>query len=195
MALEDLLDGNRRFVDGRLTYPRQDPQHRQRLVQHQDPSAIVLGCADSRVPPEIIFDQGLGDLFVVRVAGNILDDSAVLASLEYAVAHLKAGLLVVLGHEGCGAVKATLAAEAANESVGGHLGFVVSAIRPAIDEARSQGGDLLDHAIRANVARMVNQLKETEPILAGRVRDGELKIVGAYYHLETGRVEILGGSR
>lgn len=191
-ALQELLDGNQRYMAGRLTHPHQTEQRRQELVQHQEPFAVILGCADSRVPPELIFDRGLGDLFVVRVAGNIPDETAVLGSLEYAVAHLKTSLLVVLGHKGCGAVQAAVAALEANEIEAGHLGFVVNAIRPAIDQARRAGGDLLDRAIRMNVERTVDQLKKMEPILAGQVRSQELKIVGAYYDLESGRVEILG---
>jgi carbonic anhydrase len=192
IALQEILEGNQRYMAGRLTHPRQTIQRRQELAQHQEPFAIILGCADSRVPPELIFDQGLGDLFVVRVAGNIPDEAAVMGSLEYAVAHLRTPLLVVLGHKGCGAVKATVEVLAAHESGEGHLGFIVNAIRPAIDEARRAGGDLLDQAIRVNVERTVNRLKETEPILAGRVHSQELMIVGAYYDLESGRVEILG---
>ncbi len=131
---------------------------------------------------------------MVRVAGNILDDLAVLASLEYAVAHLKTPLLMVLGHQHCGAVKAAVAALAANDHVEGHLGFVVDAIGPAIDEARAAGGDLVEQAVRRNVERVVDQLRGMEPILAGKVRDRTLKVVGAYYALESGQVEILGGA-
>jgi carbonic anhydrase len=191
LALQKLVEGNQRYLAGQLTHPHQTAQRRLELLHHQTPFAIILGCADSRVPPEVIFDQGLGDLFVVRVAGNILDE-AVLGSLEYAVAHLKTQLLVVLGHRACGAVKATLEAMLADETGEGHLDFLINALKPAILQARQQDGDLLDQAIRVNIERTVNQLKEMEPIIAPQVEAQNLKIIGAYYDLESGRVEFWG---
>jgi carbonic anhydrase len=161
IALQELMDGNQRYIAGKLTHPHQTVQHRQELIPHQEPLAIILGCADSRVPPELVFDQGLGDLFVVRVAGNIVDEEAVLGSLEYAVTHLNTPLLMVLGHKACGAVKATVDALATNEEGVGHLRYVVNAIQPAVAEGRIQPGDVLDNAIRANVQRTVKQLKQT----------------------------------
>ncbi len=190
-ALQELLAGNQRYVAGKLTHPRQTLQHRQELRDHQAPFASILGCADSRVPPEVIFDQGLGDLFVVRVAGNIVDEEAVLGSLEYAVEHLHTPLLVVLGHKGCGAVKATLEAAAGNAEVKGHLRYVVEAIRPAAAEGRLQVGNFLDNAVRANVHRTVKQLLEKGAALASLVREQKLKVIGAYYDLDSGRVELL----
>lgn len=189
-ALQELLAGNQRYMAGRLTHPHQTADYRQGLIEHQAPFAIILGCSDSRVPPEIIFDQGLGDLFVVRVAGNVMDD-AVLASLEYAAEHLKTPLLIVLGHKGCGAVQATVDALAANQGGAGHMRFLVNAIQPAVEDARSQGGVLADNVIRANVQRIVKHLKLAEPILFSRVRDHKLKIVGGFYDLESGKVEMI----
>jgi len=193
-ALKELLDGNQRYVAGKLVHPHQTSQRSQELIPHQHPFATVLGCADSRVPPEVIFDQGLGDLFVVRVAGNIIDEEAVLASLEYAVEHLKTPLLVVLGHKACGAVKATVEALAKNEAGEGQVGIIVKAIRPAVVEARDRPGDVLDYAVRANVRRTVSRLNQTGPVLSGMVRDQKLRIVGAYYDLQSGIVELLGGA-
>jgi carbonic anhydrase len=193
VALQELLDGNQRYVAGKLTHPHQTPQHRQELLKHQAPFASILGCADSRVPPELIFDQGLGDLFVVRVAGNIVDVEAVLGSLEYAVVHLKTPLLMVLGHKACGAVKATLDAMAKNEEGTGHLRYIVNAIRPTVAEGRLQAGDLLDNAIRANVQRTVERLKN-EVVFSAMVCEQKLKIIGAYYDLQSGQVELLGGT-
>lgn len=191
-ALQELLDGNRRYVAARLAHPHQTVERRQSLAGHQSPFAIILGCSDSRVPPEVIFDQGLGDLFVVRVAGNVLD-AAVTASLEYAADHLETPLLVVLGHTGCGAVHATLQALAAEESGAGSPGFLANAIRPAVAAARVRGGDLMDGTVRANVEQVAGQLAGMEPVLSARVRAGQLRVAGMLYDLHSGRVELLEG--
>lgn len=191
VALQELLAGNQRYVANRSTHPHQTAGHRQELRQRQEPFAVILGCADSRVPPEIVFDQGLGDLFVVRVAGNVVDE-AVLGSLEYAAEYLRTPLLVVLGHQACGAVQTTLGALAAGESGVGHMRFLVDVIQPAVAEARFQRGDLLENAVRVNVQRMVKHLRMAGPILSAQVRDRKLQIVGAYYDLASGQVEILG---
>ncbi len=190
IALQELLDGNQRYVDGRQAHPHQTAQRRQELVPHQAPFAIILGCADSRVPPEVIFDQGLGDLFVVRVAGNIVDD-AVLGSLEYAAEHLKTPLLVVLGHKSCGAVRATAETIAAGQEGEGRLKYIVQAIQPAVARAQNAPGDLLDNATRFNVLSTVEQLKNLAPFLSTMVQEQKLKICGMYYDLESGKVELL----
>jgi len=148
------------------------------------PFAIIVGCSDSRVPPEIIFDQGLGDLFVVRLPGHFLIDE-VLGSIEYAVEHLGTRLIVVLGHERCGAVEAVVKGAEAS----GHIGSLVKAIKPAVDRAKSQPGDLLENAIWENVAMTVDQLQSSS-LLQNPAKNGALKIVGAYYHLEDGSVTI-----
>lgn len=183
---KDLEAGNQRFVNGTLTHPNQSTARKTELAAGQHPAAIVLSCADSRVPPEIIFDQGLGDLFAVRVAGNIAPDD-VIASLEYAVAHLGPKLIVVLGHERCGAVDATIKGGAPE----GHLAAIVDRIKPAVDATKGKPGDALDNAVRANVANVVAQLKNTGPILAPRIKSGEVKVVGARYDLDTNKVEII----
>lgn len=203
--VERLLAGNRRFAAGSASHFNQDLERRRELAQNQHPFAVVVGCADSRVPPEIVFDQGLGDLFVVRCAGNVLDDLA-LASIEYAVEHLGAATIVVLGHERCGAVKATLE----GGELPGHLRFLARAIRPHIEEVRaalpasaateSGGGhgaaaaippELLDQAVRRNVRAIVAELRDCEPILAELEHTGGLRVVGARYDLDSGTVELL----
>jgi carbonic anhydrase len=185
-AIEALLAGNRRYAAGKAIHPHQSPEHRREVASAQHPAAIVLSCSDSRVPPEIVFDQGLGDLFVVRTAGHVVDDVA-LASLEYAVEHLGVTLLVVLGHSGCGAVAAAI--HGGEHS--GHLGHLVELIRPAVERAKEDPGDLLDRAVRENVAQVVAGLRAAEPVLAKRVRKGELAVVGARYDLQSGLVELL----
>lgn len=185
-ALEKLMAGNQRYVSARQIHPHQTGERRAALSSGQNPFAIILGCADSRIPPEIIFDQGLGDLFVIRVAGNIVDD-VVLGSIEYAAAHLHTPLLVVLGHSKCGAVGAT----AGGGELEGHLPSLAQAIQPAIDRIKNQPGDLVDNAVRSN-ARMVSaQLQSSQPVLAKLVETGQLKVVAAYYDLDSGVVEVL----
>jgi len=190
-ALERLLTGNRRFATGAPTFPNQTPARRQELVAGQKPFAAILGCSDSRVPPEIIFDQGLGDLFVVRVAGDIVDNAS-LGSLEYAVEHLGVPLILVLGHSGCGAVQAAVAGGAHEGSI--HV--LVAAIEPAVEVARLEPGPLLENAVRANVQLVVRQLRSAGPVLApseshDKPLAGDLQILGALYDLASGVVTIL----
>jgi carbonic anhydrase len=155
------------------------------IAAGQHPFAIILGCADSRVPPEIIFDQGLGDLFVIRVAGNILDD-AILGSIEYAVEELGTALVLVLGHERCGAVAATVK----HAEVVGHISTLINAIQPAVDRAKNKPGDLLDNAVRANIELVVAQLKSSMPV-ADLVLKNKLTVVGAQYNLKCGSVDLI----
>lgn len=185
-ALQRLIDGNLRYAAGQTEHPRQSAERRAELAKGQAPFAIVLACADSRVAPEIVFDQGLGDLFVVRVAGNVLDNHA-LGSIEYAVEHLHASLIVVLGHERCGAVTAAVQGGHAP----GHIHSLVQAIEPAVAAARSEPGDAVENATRANVLRVVAQLRQAEPILAEHVKSAQLQVVGGRYDLDTGAVELL----
>jgi carbonic anhydrase len=188
-ALARLLEGNRRYVEARPMYPRQAPTDRVRLAVGQHPVAMVFGCVDSRVPPELVFDQGLGDLFVIRTAGQVLDDAA-LGSLEFGVAELAIPLLVVLGHESCGAVKATAEAVEQNVRPPGHIGMLVDEIRPAVEQAEGENGERLDQAVRINVDRTVHRLAAT-PLLSDAVAAGRLKIVGARYDLDTGEILLL----
>lgn len=181
--LDALKEGNRRFVEGRMIHDHQNMERLADVAKAQHPIAIILGCSDSRVAPEIIFDQGLGDLFVVRVAGNVLDDHA-LGSIEYAAEHLHATLIVVLGHDRCGAVQAALSGEDAP----GHIQSLVEAIRPVVDIAKTEPGDLLDNAINENVRQTVQQLRSSRPILQHEIQAGHLQVVGARYLLDSGVV-------
>jgi len=189
-SLKRLVEGNKRFVAGKPRHPNQGPRRRGQVAQGQHPFAVILGCADSRVPPEVVFDQGLGDLFVIRVAGNIVDD-AVLGSIEYAAEHLGTRLIIVLGHAKCGAVAAAVEAAAKGGSPPGHIGSLVKPILPAVDAAKGQPGDPLDNAVRANVGRMVRWLRSSEPVLAALVREGGVKVVGARYDLQSGAVQVI----
>lgn len=183
--LSDLLTGNRRYASGASLHPRQSAYRRADIVGGQEPFAAILTCSDSRVPPEVIFDCGLGDLFVVRVAGNVLDD-VVLGSLEYAAEHLGVELVMVLGHSRCGAV--TAAAAGGHAHGHGHIGSLTARIRPAVERALAAGGDVVDAAITANVELAVAELRASQPILAHLIAEGRLRIVGARYELETGLV-------
>jgi len=188
-ALSKLMDGNARFAAGRLEHPNRSEERRELISAGQHPIAVVLSCSDSRVPPEIVFDAGLGELFVVRVAGNTADQAAV-GSVEYAVEHLGARLVMVLGHEQCGAVKAAVdSVESASEPAG-HLPAVVDPIKPAVEKVLGQGGDVLGRAVHENVKEVVERLRTSEPILAHEVHEAHLKIVGAVYDLKTGKVTV-----
>jgi len=182
-ALAELKAGNTRHAAHKYTHPHQTASRMTSLAGGQDPHAIILSCADSRVPPEIVFDRGLGDLFTVRVAGNIAGDAEI-ASIEYAVEHLHVPLLVVLGHESCGAVGAAIEGGEAP----GHLGTLVTAIQPSVEKARAMPGDLTANAVRMNVAAVVTALRSSHPILAEHVADGSLQVVGGVYSLKTGKV-------
>ena len=185
LALDRLITGNRRFVVSNAARPNQTGVHRITTARDPKPFAAILGCADARVPPEIIFDQGLGDLFVIRVAGNIVDD-VVLGSIEYAVERFAVPLVMVLGHEECAAVAATIQGNRV-----GHIGNLVEAIRPAVEQVRRNPGDLLSNAITQNVRMAVNQLQRAEPLLARMVTSSQLRIVGARYALYKGMVDLI----
>ncbi|MGB8170705.1 MAG: carbonic anhydrase, partial [Chthoniobacteraceae bacterium] len=184
-----LLEGNARFVAGQLQHPHQDAARRSEVATGQQPFAVVIGCSDSRTSPEILFDQGLGDLFVVRLAGNIVDDAA-LGSVEFAVASLGARLIVVLGHEKCGAVKATVETVNGGARPPGHIGDIVDAIRPAALVAAPRAGDPVENAIGENVREVVARLQQASPVLAPFLKSGELQVVGARYDLAAGQVQL-----
>jgi carbonic anhydrase len=193
-VLAELLAGNGRFVRGEAAHPRRRPQDFAPLSEGQAPLAVVVGCADSRVAPELVFDQGVGDLFVVRVAGNVISGAgaSVKGSIEYAVGELGVRLVVVLGHSRCGAVQAAIKHIDAKDALPGSIGDLVATIRPAVAAVAGRPGDPLDNVIRVNVARGVERLRGLGPILAERADRGELKVVGANYDLRTGRVAVLG---
>ena len=187
-ALSRLLNGDKRFVAGKSEEPTGAAlvERRHALAKDQKPFAVILGCSDSRVPPELIFDVTLGDIFVVRTAGEGVD-AIVLGSLEYAIEHLGTKLIVVLGHERCGAV--TAAVSGATDT--GDIPDVLKAISPAVEETKGQSGDAIENAVRANARDIARRLKSSGPIIAPRVQSGEVKIVAAYYSLDTGQVELL----
>lgn len=198
-ALERLREGNRRFVTEGFD-PRSGTGRgrRSQLVDGQEPFAVVLGCSDSRVPAEIVFDVGLGDLFVIRVAGNIVAPSLV-GSVEFAADQLGTRLVVVLGHSTCGAVQATLAElERPAPSRSPNLRSIVDRIRPAVEglletELARQPDALVHHAVRANVRASANQLRHGSRVLEELIRDDGLRVVGAEYSLDTGEVEFFDG--
>ncbi|MFH0810955.1 MAG: carbonic anhydrase [Pseudomonadota bacterium] len=195
-AMKLLREGNERYVTGkRCANPGVDAAAREVLTKGQAPFAVVLGCADSRVPPEIIFDQGLGKLFVVRVAGNLIDP-ALLGSIEYAALHCGTRLIVVLTHESCGAVTATVGAcqhpEAKCESA--CIEDLVKRLRPAVEKAQAeklQGKDLIEEASVLNARMVAEQITAQSPALADLAKKGELRIVPAKYSLTPGKVEFL----
>ena len=185
-ALQKLIEGNKRFTLSKQSRPNQNKERRQELAKGQKPFAVIVGCSDSRVPPEIIFDQGLGDLFVIRVAGNIVDDVG-LGSIEYAVDHLGTQLIVVLGHSKCGAVTAALQGGTPH----GHVGNIMEAIKPAIDVAKDLPGNLTDNTIKANARLVASQIQSSQPILSELAHLDRIAIVSAYYDIENGEVHIL----
>lgn len=185
-ALQNLLDGNKRFAAMKQTHPNQDRARRDDVKGGQKPFAVVVGCSDSRIPPEILFDQGIGDLFVIRLAGNIVDDMA-LGSVEYAVDHLGTSLVVVLGHSKCGAVTATAKGGEAH----GHIGGIVKLIAPAVNNVKNQPGDLVDNAIKENARLVTAAIASSKPVLGKMVEEGKIAVIPAYYDIDTGLVEML----
>ena len=188
-AIAKLKEGNARNTSGNMQHPGQTTERRAELTKSQHPFAIILSCSDSRVPPEIVFDQGLGDLFIVRVAGNVLNDEG-LGSIEYGVEILGARLIVVLGHQSCGAVDAAMKTVDAKGKAPGHIQSLVTAIKPVVDSTPK--GDL-DTMIKANVKHVVDALRSSTPILKARVESGDVQVMGGYYTLDTGAVTFLEG--
>ena len=185
-ALKRLMDGNQRFVLQLGEHPDQSQARMKEVAQAQHPFAALLSCADSRVPPEILFDEGIGDLFDIRVAGNIVTPE-VLGSLEYAVDILGTPLIMVLGHERCGAVTAAVQ----GKPLSGNIGSFVKAIKPAISKTEGKSGDPVDNAVVANVQYQIEKLKRNSTILSQRLLYGNIKIVGGRYDLDTGEVTLI----
>ncbi|MBW4667786.1 MAG: carbonic anhydrase [Cyanomargarita calcarea GSE-NOS-MK-12-04C] len=185
-ALQQLIEGNKRFVAGKGLRPNQSRLRLQETAIDQYPFAAILGCADSRVPSEIIFDQGLGDLFVVRVAGNVASQT-VIGSLEFATAVLGAQLIMVLGHARCGAVTAAVK----GDPLPGRIGIFVEEIKPAVERVRNKTGNMEENSIIANVQYQAEKLGDSSTILGGLIKSGKLKIVGGRYDLATGKVTML----
>ena len=185
-AMTRLMAGNARFVAYNEQHPDESAARRRALTGGQHPFAVILGCSDSRVPPELLFDEGLGDLFVIRVAGNVVDDD-ILASIEYAVEHLGTKLVVVLGHEKCGAVSAAVS----GESTVGHLETLLSAIKPSVVATANSPGDHVHNCVVENARRVAQQIRGSEPVLKAAVNREGLKVVAADYELDTGKVRLL----
>ncbi len=188
-AISKLKEGNGRYTSGNLQHPGQTSERRAELAKTQHPFATILSCSDSRVPPEIVFDQGLGDLFIVRVAGNVINDEG-LGSVEYSVDHLGSRLILVLGHQNCGAVKAARETIAAKGNAPGHIESLVTAIKPAVEATAKED---LDATIKANVKHVVQALRSSTPILKAEVNSGKIQVIGGYYSLDTGAVTFLDG--
>ena len=213
-AISRLKEGNSRFIAGNMQHPHestddraymaknsyenagtvslgmnseQAAKRRAELTKSQHPFAIILSCSDSRVPPEIVFDEGLGDLFIIRVAGNVLNDEG-LGSIEYGVDVLGARLIVVLGHQSCGAVDAAMKTVAAKGKAPGHIQSLVTAIKPVVDSTPKSD---LDTMIKANVKYVVEALRSSTPILKAKVDSGDIQVIGGYYTLDNGAVTFL----
>jgi len=190
-ALARLQAGNLRFISGEARFPTVQKDVLAELTRGQQPYATILGCSDSRVPPELVFDAGFGELFVIRVAGNVLGPS-ILGTLQYSALHLKTPLFVVMGHEGCGAVKAAIASRFDGSQQAGRIEILLEQIIPALDglDPQATPAELLSAGVEANVRRTIRELLAT-PEAKSRMGEGVFKLVGAVYELETGRVRFL----
>jgi len=184
-ALQMLMDGNQRFVKGKRENPHQNMARLTEVAKGQKPFASILGCADSRFPSEIIFDQGFGDLFVCRVAGNIATPEEI-GSLEFGSLVLGSKVIMVIGHEKCGAVDATIK----GAQVPGQIASLLDAIKPAVERSSNQTGDQLENAVKANVLYQIETLKAS-PVISQLIEEDKLKVVGGYYDLDSGTVTMV----
>lgn len=188
-AMQLLSEGNARWRAGRPAHPNQAGEHRRSAAGGQAPFAAIFSCVDSRVPPELVFDRGIGDLFVIRTAAHVLD-AAALGSIVFGIEELRIQLVVVMGHQRCGAVSAAFAAAGPEVQPTGSIGALIESIRPAVASARGKAGELVDSAVRAHVERTVGILRAS-PEIVPAARRGEVAVVGAHYHLESGNVDII----
>ncbi|MBS0624561.1 MAG: carbonic anhydrase [Verrucomicrobia bacterium] len=186
-ALKTLMDGNERFATDQSLHPDRTSERRQETAQVQEPFAIILGCSDSRVSPEILFDQGIGDLFIVRVAGNVLGPVE-LDSIDFSAFYLHSSLIMVLGHENCGAVTAVISGQTKS------IEAVANLIQPAAFKTRHQKENRLENTIKENVRIVVKQLKNS-PVIAELIRQKKIDVVGGYYNFHTGEVELITQSQ
>lgn len=190
-ALELLKEGNRRFLEDTTYEPSMDRMRRLELAAAQRPFAAYLSCSDSRVPPELLFERGLGELFIIRNAGNTLCTTA-LGSLEFAVTNLQVPLIVIMGHEACGALNAAVSLARGKASFTGNISKVLQSLLPAVLETDPWADHIVDAAAISNVRRVVRELREeASPALLEPQREGRLKVVGAFYHLDNGKVDFL----
>jgi carbonic anhydrase len=188
-AIRLLKEGNEAFLRDEIVLPNRTEARRLELAKGQAPFCAYVYCSDSRVPPELLFGRGLGELFIVRNAGNTVDNVA-MGSIEYAVAELGVPLVVVMGHESCGAVKAAMAVVETNARFPGKIDDMIEPIIPAVLEARGMHGNATENAVKQNVRRVVRNLREeSDPLLLKPLAEGRIKVVGAYYHLDSGAVE------
>ena len=190
-ALAKLMEGNARFVAGEMQHPNLSAERRAELAKGQSPYAVIVSCSDSRVPPEHVFDAGPGDLFVIRVAGNVAGDDA-LASIEYAVAKLHSPLVLVMGHENCGAVGAAVATETEGAEFGGSIHDLVETIRPAVKEALAHGhvDNVLEGSIQHNAEAVAAQLLDAKPYISAAAEAGKVTILAGRYDLDSGAVSL-----
>ena len=184
-ALQKLMDGNKRFVENKRQYPNQNMMRVTEVAQTQKPFACILGCGDSRFPAELLFDQGIGDLFVCRVAGNVVTPEEK-GSLEFGTLVLGALLVFVIGHENCGAVKAAIQ----GGELPGQIGSLTQAIKPAVETSKNQPGDKVENAVKENVRLQIENLKKS-PVITQLIQEGKLNVVGGYYDLDTGAVSMV----
>ena len=186
-ALKKLKQGNKRFVQLHQKHPDESKQRRQEMLKGQHPFAVILSCSDSRVPLELIFDQGIGDLFEIRNAGNVLDDH-VIGSIEYAVMHCGVKLIVIMGHQDCGAINATLSGVSETK----YIKSLEDSIEPAIEQCKLKGLEVnSDNVVKEHVMQDIQELMEQDHDLVKYVKEHKVKIVPAYYHLDTGKVDFL----
>ena len=184
-ALEKLVQGNKRFVELEQKHPDEDKKRRKEMLKGQHPFVVILSCSDSRVPPELIFDQGLGDIFEIRNAGNVLDDH-VIGSIEYAVMHCGVKLIVIMGHQDCGAIAATLSGVSETK----YIKSLEDSIQPAVEDCKKKGLEVnSDNVVKAHVQQDINELLSQDTELVKYMKEHNVKIVPAYYHLDTGVVD------
>lgn len=189
-AFDVLMAGNRRFASGAPHYPNQGSWRRNTLAEGQEPFAVIFSCSDSRVPPELIFDRGLGDLFTVRTAGHATDPG-VLGSLEYGVQTCRTPLLAVIGHQGCGAVAAALASRESGQMPGGFIGELVQRVVPSVDRAARDGRSEEHEVVAEHVRRTVRELVEVSDVIAGAIDRNEMAVVGLTYVLASGELRVV----
>ncbi|HEY9077580.1 MAG TPA: carbonic anhydrase [Anaerolineaceae bacterium] len=187
-ALNRLYEGNQRWIAGKSIFPNANATRRAAVTKSQKPFATILGCVDSRVPPEIVFDRGIGDLFVIRSAGHVIDN-AVLGSIEFGVEELGIPLIMVLGHERCGAITATVEAVHNKTTPPGQIKTLVDSLKPAVEKAKSMPGEEVENAMLANIELATEKLKAST-VIAEAIKKGKVRVVGARYDLDTGIVEV-----
>jgi carbonic anhydrase len=186
-ALSRLKEGNERFVTGKPERPNQTLEHLQLVSSEQNPFAIVLTCNDSRIIPDLVFDQGIGDLSVVKIGGNVVNDH-ILGTIEYVLEHLGTPLIVVMGHTNCGAVKMA----AMSDQARAHIQKIIDEIKPSVDAAKLHGGDMVNNAVILNTQNSVQKIKTSKPFISMMVQQGQVEVVGAVYDMKTGKVNFLG---